>query len=287
MSTEPSSFEETHGSPLDKWDALKERVQQEDLKKFSDVAADFLSVLWCLDQHKRYGVVPRGMGKDLSGAYRMKGNWFSDLVSLLLINQTDWPLAPRGKVQGFSQVHQIDIAWPKDRPAPLVCVETKVMGGPPVGTQTARAATADWTNRRKEIKFQATDLKLYRRQQETRIDHWDNWRGVASPSVFFMWCARMKEPADKLDRMIKELRALGETYLDGAGLFAYRENKSGTGYETVPIPWEHRRVDLDDLVHSIADHINRKAKTGEHLHDVEPDATAVDVMALAPDEPED
>lgn len=280
------SFEERVGSPWDKWTRLKDRVQQEDLKKFSDVTGDFLDVLWCLDQYKIHGVAPRGMARDLNGAYRMKGNFFADLVSLLLINQTNSPLAPRGKVRGFSQLHQIDIAWPKGHKAPLVCVETKVMGGPPVGSQTARAATADWTNRRKELKFQATDLKLYRRQQETQIDHWDNWRRGAAPTVYFLWCARMKAPADRLDRMVRELRALSDTYLDGAGLFAYRENGRGTGYEAVPIPWEDRKVDLDDLIHSIADHINHQAASGAHLLDVEPAVHAVDVSALDADSPE-
>ena len=35
---------------------------------------------------------------------------------------------------------------------------------------------SDLSNRRKELKFAATDLKLYRRQQETSIDHWGVWR---------------------------------------------------------------------------------------------------------------
>ena len=42
---------------------------------------------------------------------------------------------------------------------------------------------ADWTNRRKELKFAATDLKLYRRQQATRIDHWDVWRTNDPPKT--------------------------------------------------------------------------------------------------------
>lgn len=281
------AFQENVGSPIVKWEALKERVQQHDLKRFSEVTQDFLDLLWCLDQYKVHGVVPPGMGKDLDAANRMKGNWFACLLSLLLINQTDSPLAPRGKVRGFSQLHQIDIAWPQGHKAPLVCVETKVMGGPAVPGKKARAATADWTNRRKELKFQATDLKLYRRQQETRIDHWDNWRGRAAPRVYFLWCARMQSPTDKLDKMIKELRALTETYVDGAGLFAYRQNPGGTGYDVVSIPWEDRRVDLDDLVHSIADDINERAAAGDHLVDVEPTVTAVDVRDLAPDEPEE
>jgi hypothetical protein len=271
------------GSPLEKWSSLKERVQQEDLRRFSDVAEDLLDVLWCLDQYKIHSVAPRGMGRDISGAYRMKGNWFADLISLLLVNQTSSPLAPRSNIQGFSQVHQIDIAWPIRQEAPLVCVETKVMGGPPVGRTTARAATADWSNRRKELKFQATDLKLFRRQQATRIDHWDNWRQVAPPSVYFLWCARMKPGVDKLDKMTREVRALTETYLDGAGIFPYRANAHETGYEVVSVPWADRVVDLDDLVHRIANQINDLAAAGAPAADERPAWRAVDVAQLEPD----
>lgn len=277
------NFEGRVGSPAYIWDRLKERIQQEDLKQFSSIAEGFLELLWCLDQYKIHGVAPRGLGKDLSGAYRMKGNWFSDLISLLLINQTSSPLAPRSNIQGFSQVHQIDIAWPVQQKAPLVCVETKVMGGPSVGRTTARAATADWTNRRKELKFQATDLKLFRRQQATRIDHWDNWRKGAPPSVYFMWCARMKPGVDRIDRMVREVRALTETYIDGAGIFAYRPNKTNTAYEVATIPWADRVVDLDDLVHRIANQINDLAALGAATFNEAIAAPAVDLSGLEPD----
>ncbi|CAN5291955.1 hypothetical protein BH09ACT12_BH09ACT12_05500 [soil metagenome] len=263
---------------------------------FSEVADDFLAVLWCLDQYRIANLPPRGMGKAmqkpaqrLSGAYRMKGGWFAELVSLILENQTDSPLAPRSKVQGFSQTHQIDVAWPADRNAPLVCVETKVMGGPAYGGQVARAATDDWTNRRKELKFQATDLKLYRREQRQKIDHWDRWRKVAPPSVYFMWCARMNEPKDNLDRMVAEVRALTETYLDGAGIFAYRPNAAGTGYEVVEIPWKDRMVDLSDLIHAVSDEVNERAADGVPADPVPSEQRPVDVSILEPDkeEPED
>lgn len=83
------------------------------------------------------------------------------------------------------------------------------------------------------------------------------------------------------------LRALTETYVDGAGLFAYHQNPGGTGYDVVSIPWEDRRVDLDHLVHSIADDITGRAAAGDHLVVVEPTVTAVDVRDLTPDEPEE
>ena len=260
------SVEALFGHPLAIWQTLKDRVQHENLKKFSDIAQDFLDLLWCLDQYRILGLPPRDMGKPentdasrLSGAYRMKGGWFADVVALLLINQTSSPLAPRTNVQGFSQLHQIDIAWPaRSQPIldPLVCVETKVMGAPAYGSTKARGAMSDWSNRRKELKFQSTDLKLYRRQSQTRIDHWDHWRKAAPPKVFFLWCARLNEPRDKVPKMIAEVRALTETYLDGAGIFAYRLATSGTGYEVVELGQADRVVRLDDVIQRIANEIN-------------------------------
>src|SRR5512135_2181596 len=80
------------------------------------------------------------------------------------------------------------------------CAETKMTGAPAFGTTPARRATSDWSNRRKELKFVATDLKLYWRQQETQIDHWDSWRRKQPPKTYFLWCARMT-PKDNLTMM--------------------------------------------------------------------------------------
>lgn len=257
-----NGLEQQIDSPLARWAVLRGAVQDLRLKRFSDVSQDFLDLLWSLDQYRISGTPPPGMGNPdstddqrLDAAVRMKGGWFATLVSLLLENQVSSPLASRTQIQGFSQTHQIDIAWPAKRVIPLVCVETKVMGGPPYKRYAARAATADWSNRRKELKFQATDLKLYRRRQETHIDHWDNWRRSAPPLVYFLWCARLKPAADSVERMVGELRGLTETYLDGAGLLPYKENADGTGYEAVPLPWRDRVVELDDLIHRIANQI--------------------------------
>lgn len=247
------------GSPVDLWTRLQSRIQEENLLQFAAVEQDFLDLLWCIDQYRVAGAQPRGLGRDADGAYRMKGGWFSEVVSLLLINQTNSPLAARSKVQGFSQEHQIDVAWPERAEPirdPLVCVETKVMGAPAAGTKRARPATADWSNRRKELKFQATDLKLFRRQHQTQIDHWDNWRRVAPPSVYFLWCARMDKPRDDLSRMIAELRILNETYLDGSALFAYEANRRQTAYHAIRLGPRDRSVDMDDALHRIANQIN-------------------------------
>jgi len=157
-------------------------------------------------------------------------------------------------------------------------------GAPAYGSTPARTATNDWSNRRKELKFAATDLKLYRRKQHTHIDHWDNWRKKQPPKTYFLWCARM-EPKDSLDMMISEVRALTDTYLDGAGLFAYRQHSSGSQYELVAVPWKARVAQLDDVLHAIANEIaDLSGPDGQppEPEDAEPDV--VDAASLIADE---
>jgi hypothetical protein len=285
--SDAAAHEERFGHPIEKWDALKQRIQDNNLKLFSDIQADWLELMWCLDSYRVAGISPRDMGNPRAGAtmrldaiYRGKGHWFSTVLALLLENQTDQRLAPRARVQGFSQVHQIDVAWPVRELDPLICLETKIMGAPATGDRPARNATADWTNRRKELKFAATDLKLFRRQQATKIEHWDVWRMNAPPKTYFLWAARMS-PRDRIDAMVREVQALVNSYLEGAGIIAWREKADGTGYETVSIPQTDRVSTADDVLYRIASEIRAIAPPGQEPPPPQlPDKPAIDLSQL-------
>lgn len=276
------------GHPGDKWEALKERVQSEHVQAFSDVAERWLDLMWTLDRYRAMGIPPRGMGdetktggKRLAAVYRGKGNWFATLLSLLLENQTSHRLAPRVRVQGFSQTHQIDVAWPDREVDPLICLETKVTGAPPAPRDPARGAMADWTNRRKELKFAATDLKLFRRQHLTAIQHWDVWRGSVFPKTYFLWAARLR-PNDDLSKMVKESQALVKTYLEGAGLIAWHEVDGH--YEIRPVPPTDRVSTVDDVLYRIATEISMIAPPGATPPPPEvPAERAIDTTNLEPD----
>lgn len=251
------------GHPGDKWEALKEQVQSGAVQQFADIRDVWLDLMWTLDAYRIAAVPPRGMGnpqtspaRRLDAIYRGKGNWFAEALALLLQNRTSLRIAPRQRVQGFSQLHQIDLSWPARREDPLVCAETKVTGAPAYGTTPARSSLADFVNRRKELKFAATDLKLYRRQQDTAIEHWGVWRTHAPPKTYLLWAARIRPETDRLDRLLGEARALVDTYLDGAGVFGWVEAAAGPGYQTIPVPHTERVSDLDDVLHRIASEIN-------------------------------
>lgn len=256
--------------------------------------------MWAFDAVRIHGEVPPHIEqyfgrvkpfKDLGGFYRTKGNLFAELNALLLQNQTSQEIGARTKVQGYSQEHQIDVAWPKRREDPLICAETKITGAPAYGTTPARGAFSDWSNRRKELKFAATDLKLFRRQQETAIRHWGVWRRNAPPKTFFLWATRLsigeRGSDDSVTQMVAEARALVDTYLDGAGVFAWQLNNSGDGYEPVRVPVTAQVTDLDDVLYSIASEINAaiEGAGGKTPEPEVPEETTVVPETLVDDEP--
>jgi hypothetical protein len=291
-STEPTTLiEKAVGHPQEKWDSLKQVVQDQRLRQFSDVQALWLDLMWCLDAYRVAGVPARGMGnphqtpgRRLEAVNKSKGNWFASLLTLLLENQTTHRLAPRVRVQGFSQTHQIDVAWPDRDVDPLLCLETKVTGAPAHGETPARKATGDWSNRRKELKFAATDLKLFRRQNLTSIEHWDVWRASTYPKTYFLWAARLS-PTDDVAMMTREAQTLVKTYLEGAGIVAWKERDDHAGYEAVSMPPADRVSTVDDVLYRIATEIRQIAPPGEQPPPPElPPSRVVNPQQLESDE---
>lgn len=262
--TKQADVEQRVGHPEDRFNALKEQIQGDVVKSFADIEDGFLDLIWCLDTYRMAQVVPRGMGNStsapglrLGGIYRRKGGYFSTTLALILSNMTTSLLAPSSRVWGFSQPHQIDIAWPdrdtKPLRDPLICCEAKLTGAPGYPGNKGRGAMSDWSNRRKELKFQSTDLKLYRQAANTRIDNWDYWRRKAPPSVYSLWGARLAAK-DNVSKMIEEARILSETYSNGVGIYAFQVNDATSGYEAAPLSAgvSQRVTSLDNVLGYIA-----------------------------------
>lgn len=275
-------LQERVGHPEAKWNELKDRVQADAVRQFAEVQEGWLDVMWTLDAYRIAQVVPAGF-KDAGAINRGKGNWFAELLSLLLHNRTHHRIGARQNIRGFSQRHQIDIAWPARGEDPLICCETKVTGAPAFGSTPARGAMSDFSNRRKELKFAAADLKLYRRQQGTKIEHWDVWRQRESPKTYFLWAARLEPGKDRIETLVREARALIDTYLDGAGLFAWEPSEDG-GYAPVAIPEQARVTTLDDVLYRVSSEISSQVDArGEAPPPVVPAQTAVDSDDFADD----
>lgn len=255
------------GNPGERLLDLKARIQDHNVKRFQEIEDDFLALLWAIDTYRIHEVIPRApagakqagyKGSQLAGGiYRKKGNFFSEVVTAILSNKTDSPLAPRTKVKGFSQEHQIDIAWPAPLKGvatePIVCCEAKLTGAPAYGDTPARLVKQDWTNRRKELKFQATDLKLFRERDNPTIRNWDQWRQKAAPKVYAIWGGRLETMSD-LSYMVRQAGDLTSTYLDGVGVYGFITNDDGTGYipATDATKVAERVTSLDAVLNLIA-----------------------------------
>ncbi|GAA1950531.1 hypothetical protein [Agromyces allii] len=291
------------GSPVEKLLKLKERIQNENVRQFRVVEVDFLDLLWSMDMYRREHVIPRTprsvdgkVDKDETGEglYRSKGNWFSEIMALILGNKTTSKLAPRSRVKGFSQEHQIDIAWP-DRGTtvlrdPLICCEAKLTGAPGVKGGKPRGGLADWSNRRKELKFQATDLKLARHEASTSIHHWNAWRKKADPRVFTLWAARLEDTSGKGEeskqykRMIREAQNLTATYSDGVGIYAFKADDTAGRYVPVSVAVDAagRVTTLDEVLDEIAGEI--KERMEEHGNRVPPARSASPSSRIDPED---
>jgi hypothetical protein len=286
-----ATVEARWGHPGVRWAALRDRVQDTAERNFSEVSEEWLALIWCLDQYRIADAAPEGMGKPslpyssrIDGVYRGKGNWFATLLTLLLDNRTGEKIRSRSEIRGFSQNHQIDLAWPDRDVAPIVCAESKITGGPAYRKYPARGAMDDWTNRRKELKFAATDLKLSRREQTESIGHWDVWRTTAEPRAFMLWGARLS-PKDQISRMVRETEALLRTYLDGAGVFAWRENEAGNGYAEVALPQGSSVETVDMALYRIESEIKKAISTGAATKPIVP-AAPVDPATLLDEGPD-
>lgn len=295
------------GHPGEKVADLLTRVSSEAIKQFSEVQTAWLDLMWCLDAYRIAGVAPRGMGESknpgerLAAVYRGKGNWFASLLAALLENRTTLRIAPKINVQGFSQFHQIDLAWPAREEDPLLCAETKVTGAPAFGSYPERGALHDFSNRRKELKFAATDLKLWRRDQETSIDHWRIWRQNSPPKAYFLWASRLRRGElkhyktvpdkwvrrDDIGQLVREAQALVNSYLDGAGIFAWQLNGERHGYETVELPRSDQVSVLDDVLYAMASEIKVASKDAGAPDPVRPESRAVNPAELLEDESPD
>jgi len=103
------------------------------------------------------------------------------------------------------------------------------------------------------------------------------------PKCYFLWGARLTAK-DNITKMIREVQALTMTYLDGAGIFAWR--LVGSKYEPINITSKSpadRVSTVDDLLRRISDEIKQLAPQGEPPPPQLPPSKAIDVSKLDDD----
>jgi hypothetical protein len=85
--------------------------------------------------------------------------------------------------------------------------------------------------------------------------------------------------------MASEVAAIVSTYLDGAGVFAWREREDQRGYEAANLPAMPTVEDLDIALWRIESEIKKAVDSGALEEEPEPSAP-VDPNSLAEDPPE-
>ena len=137
------------GHPQQRWQTAHRSHPEQGVTQWFDVQQEWLDLMWCLDQYRIADAPPHGMGKPtldfagrMDGIYRGKGNRFATTLTLLLNNRTGQILRSRSEIKGFSQNHQIDLAWPDRKRRRWSAPRASSPAGPRTGR---RRAAARWT----------------------------------------------------------------------------------------------------------------------------------------------
>lgn len=220
-------------------------------KSWDQVEDLFLRSMEAFDANVASGLADMG---DLQNG---KGDFFNDLLALLLENCAKIELMSRGQVPGLIiPQHNLDITYPNEGPIEFI-LEAKAVGTPkhpgskkakPIG----RAGSADLDKRVKEIGFKNIDLKgEYSRRLAMQGEgpaaiagDLTTWLRAAKPKSFVCFAARVISDSD-FNRVIRMAEATAQVS-DAVGVFCFRpvSPDSPTTYvrQDVPPTFELDRV---------------------------------------------
>lgn len=208
---------------------LKEAYSNAELlhpKSWSDVQELFLRGMEGFDANISSGVANMG---DLQNG---KGDFFNDLLALILENCAGVQLYSRGGVPGLVfPKHNLDVAFPSTGTVEFV-LEAKAVGTPkhpgsPKERPIGRAGSADLDKRVKEIGFKTIDLKAeYARiltaagQSPTTIGgDLTTWLRSVKPKSYVFFAARVISDKDR-ERVIRFADVAG-LVSDAVGVFCF------------------------------------------------------------------
>jgi hypothetical protein len=212
-------------------------------KAWDKVESIFLRAMEGFDANVASGLA------DIGDLQNGKGDFFNDLLALLLENGAGVELSSRGGVPGLIiPKHNLDVTYPADGPIEFV-LEAKAVGTPkhplnPKAKPIGRDGAADLDKRVKEIAFKAIDLKAeYARHAAGRGEttapmagDLTAWLRSVKPRSYVFFSARVVSDAD-LKRVI-QFAELARQVSDGCGLFCFRPVSADkpTTYLPAPVP---------------------------------------------------
>lgn len=212
-------------------------------KTWSEVEALFVHAMEAFDSNVASGLADMG---DLQNG---KGDFFNDLLALLLENCAGIQLYSRGKVPGLIiPRHNLDVTFPRKGPIEFI-LEAKALGTPkhpgsPREKAIGRGGSADVDKRIKEVGFKTIDLKAeYARilaghgTSPTSITgDLTAWLRSIKPRSYVFLAARVISDSDH-SRLIRVAEQAG-LVSDAVGVFCFRpvSESQPTNYKPVPVP---------------------------------------------------
>lgn len=195
-------------------------------RTWKQIAPDFLKAMEAFDSNVANGSATMG---DLQNG---KGDFFNDLLALIMENYAGVDLFSRGGVPGLIfPKHKLDVTYPNTGLAQLL-VEAKMVGTPkhpgsPKQKSSGRDGAADLDKRVKEVGFKAIDLKAeYARRMASEgvvetVPSGDltTWLRSMKPRTYLFIGARVTGKSD-LERVEQFARSASQV-VDSVGVYCY------------------------------------------------------------------
>lgn len=205
--------------------------------RWTQVEDRFLSALWDFDQAFALGLANQGDNQN------GKGDFFTDLIALLLENCSGKDLHGRGAVPGLIfRKHNLDTSYPEQGTVEIL-IETKVAGAPKSARNPkqknprGRPGSSDLDKRIKEAVFKTIDLKAewarHAGQGGGPTSDLLTWLRQSKPSSYLFLAIRVVDRKD-LDRTVSFANAANQM-MDGVGLVAYGPRMDGDGYQVFEV----------------------------------------------------
>ncbi len=215
-------------------------------KTWNEIEEPFVRAMEAFDANVASGLA------DIGDLQNGKGDFFNDLLSLLLENCAGVDLYSRGGVPGFIFAnHNLDVTYPNTGVVKFT-LEAKAVGTPrhplsPKQKPIGRPGSADLAKRVKEVAFKTIDLKaehgrlMAMQGKSPEVQPGGNmttWLRSVPPSAYLFITARIVSPSD-LAAVVAFAHTAGQVE-DGVGVFAFgppTPNKP-TKYRVMPVPVE-------------------------------------------------
>jgi hypothetical protein len=224
--------------------AMYDAAAAEKPKSWNEIEPAFLRAMEAFDRNLATGIADMG---DLQNG---KGDFFNDLLALILENCAGVTLYSRGDVPGFIfPKHYLDVTYPITGVVEFL-LEAKAVGTPKhPGSSKQKAigrdGSADLDKRVKEAAFKTIDLKaefgriMAERGESPPAGPGGNlttWLRSVLPRSYLFIAARVTGASD-LARTIKSAEAAAQV-MDGVGLYCFQPLSSAepTTYHAVSVP---------------------------------------------------